>query len=113
MAGGTLCPPGCSVAGTCMTALAWSAVLRPWRGRLRFLGSPAHRGFASIAAKTLALFVFVTVTPLAVALVQTHVNAQAAEERALESATSVARAAADEVQESIRAAQRTARILAR
>ena len=98
-----------------MTALAWSAVLRPWRGRARprwLLGSPTRGGLASIAAKTLALFVFVTVTPLVVALVQTRNNALVAEERALASASSVARAAADEVQESIRAAQRTGRILA-
>jgi signal transduction histidine kinase/DNA-binding response OmpR family regulator/HPt (histidine-containing phosphotransfer) domain-containing protein len=80
---------------------------------LRQRRRPVHMGFASIASKTLALFVFVVLTPLAVALAETRVDAVAAEERARESARSVARAAADEVQESINAAQRTGRILAR
>jgi signal transduction histidine kinase/CheY-like chemotaxis protein len=55
----------------------------------------------------------VVLTPLVVALAQTRVDALAAEERARESARAVARAAAGEVQESIGAAQRTGRSLAR
>jgi hypothetical protein len=99
-----------------MATLSWPLAPRLRRGHGSLMPrvyAPARGGFASIAAKTLALFVFVTVTPLAVALFQTRIDALEAEERALESARSVARAAADEVQESIRAAQRTARILAR
>src|SRR3954468_19776342 len=72
-----------------------------------------RRGFASIASKTLALFVFVVLTPLAVALIQTRIDALGAEERARENARSVARAAAEEVQGSIGAAQRTGRLVAR
>src|SRR4051812_27111402 len=100
-----------------MTALQQSApALRARRGRgvPTTWGARRMRGvLASIAAKTLALFIFVTLAPLAVALVQTRSDALGAEGRALESARSVARGAADEVQESIRAAQRTSKILSR
>jgi signal transduction histidine kinase/DNA-binding response OmpR family regulator/HPt (histidine-containing phosphotransfer) domain-containing protein len=98
--------------GTTMTTLPGSRRLRPRQNdsERRRLG---RTGLASIASKTLALFGFVVLTPLAVALIQTRVDALAAEERARESAHSVARAAAEEVQGSIGAAQRTGRLLAR
>src|SRR5215212_5984963 len=102
--------------GTIMTALHGSRGLRPRQNHGERLGRrrrPLHTGFASIASKTLALFIFVVLTPLAVALAQTRVDALAADERARESARAVARAASDEVLESINAAQRTGRILAR
>src|SRR5579884_495096 len=109
-------PSGPWRAGAPMAALSWLAPRRFRRGRASAARSghlPLRGAFSSIAAKTLALFVFVTVTPLAVALIQTRNEVLAAEARSLDSAHSVARAAADEVQESIRAAQRTTRILAR
>src|SRR3954447_9373845 len=97
-----------------MTAPPGSGGLRPRQNSGgRQPRRPGRTGFASIASKTLALFVFVVLTPLAMALIQTRTDALAAEERARESAHSVARAAAEEVQGSIGAAQRTGRLLAR
>src|SRR5215211_5568405 len=95
---------------TIMTTLPGSRRLRP---RQNDSERRRRTELTSIASKTLALFVFVVLAPLAVALIQTRVDALAAEERARESAHSVARAAAEEVQQGIGAAQRTGRLLAR
>src|SRR5947207_545936 len=86
-------PFGVWYTGTIMTALLGSQWLR-LRPNLSGRRRPVRTGFASIASKTLALFVFVVVTPLAVALAQTRTDALTAEARARESARSVARAAA-------------------
>src|SRR5438093_5964878 len=79
----------------------------------RGLRGALRRARASIAGRTLGLFVLVTLVPLVVALVQTRNDALEAQVRAETNARAVARAAAAEVEESIQAAYRVGQMLAR
>ncbi len=68
---------------------------------------------ATVAGKVLLLFLIAILTPLAAAVRQTHLDLVAAQQRAVESAGSAARAAADEVQSALEASRQLARTLGR
>ncbi|HZS00192.1 MAG TPA: response regulator [Chloroflexota bacterium] len=74
---------------------------------------PLRRALASVAGKILILFVIATVTPLVASVQYARDQESAAEGRAIESAASAARIAANEVAAALDSAQQISRTLAR